>query len=134
MANEDGFDRALPRILIHEGGKVDNPEDTGSRTNRGITHRVYNSRRTKSNLPARDVHFIDDMEVAAISRLQYWDAVQGDALPEGRGEKRFPIPVQDPPHMGRLQAEGRNGRAGVDYFRVGLLTVHQQQREITRGH
>lgn len=97
MANERGFDRALPHILVHEGGKVNHPKDPGGRTNKGITQRVYNAWRAKSNLPARDVYLIDDMEVAAIYRFQYWDAVQGDALPEGVGYVVFDGAVNSGP-------------------------------------
>jgi len=85
MANERGFGRALPHILIHEGGKVDHPKDPGGRTNKSITLRVYNAWPAKSNLPAHDVCLIDDREVAVIYRFQYWDSVQVDVLPEGVG-------------------------------------------------
>lgn len=97
MANERGFDRALPHVLIHEGGKVNHPKDPGGRTNKGVTQRVYNAWRSKSNLPARDVYLIDDMEVAAIYRFQYWDAVMGDALPEGVGYVVFDGAVNSGP-------------------------------------
>jgi lysozyme family protein len=97
MANERGFDRALPHILIHEGGKVDHPKDPGGRTNKGITQRVYTAWRAKQNLPNRDVYQIDDMEVAAIYRFQYWDAVQGDAMPEGVGYVVFDGAVNSGP-------------------------------------
>lgn len=97
MANERGFDRALPHVLIHEGGKVNHPKDPGGRTNRGITQRVYNAWRSKSNRPPRDVYQIDDMEVAAIYRFQYWDAVMGDRLPEGVGYVVFDGAVNSGP-------------------------------------
>lgn len=97
MANERGFDRALPHVLIHEGGKVDHPKDPGGRTNKGITQRVYNAWRAKSNLPIRDVYSIDQMEVEAIYRFQYWDAVMGDALPEGVGYVVFDGAVNSGP-------------------------------------
>lgn len=97
MANERGFDRALPHILVHEGGKVDHPKDPGGRTNKGITQRVYNAWRAKSNLPARDVYEIDNSEVAAIYRFQYWEVVHGDALPEGVGYVVFDGAVNSGP-------------------------------------
>ena len=97
MAIERGFDRAIPHVLIHEGGKVDHPKDPGGRTNNGITQRVYNAWRSKSNLPPRDVYLIDDMEVAAIFRFQYWDAVMGDRLPEGVGYVVFDGAVNSGP-------------------------------------
>lgn len=97
MANERGFDRALPHILVHEGGKVEHPKDPGGRTNQGITQRVYNAWRAKSNLPARDVYLIDSTEVAAIYRFQYWDAIKGDFLPEGVGYVVFDGAVNSGP-------------------------------------
>lgn len=83
MTEERGFARALAHVLVHEGGKVDHPKDPGGRTNKGVTQRVYNAWRAKSNLPARDVYEISAAEVEAIYRFQYWDAVKGDFLPEG---------------------------------------------------
>lgn len=97
MENPRGFDRALPHILVHEGGKVDHPKDPGGRTNKGVTQRVYNAWRGKSNLPTRDVYLIDDIEVAAIYRFQYWDAVMGDRLPEGVGYVTFDGSVNSGP-------------------------------------
>ena len=77
------FADALKHVLVHEGGKVDHPKDPGGRTNMGITQRVYNGWRKKSNLPTRDVYQIDKMEVEAIYRFQYWEPIQGDQLPAG---------------------------------------------------
>ena len=37
------FSKALPRILVYEGGKVDNPRDPGGRTNKGVTQATFNS-------------------------------------------------------------------------------------------
>jgi lysozyme family protein len=79
----DAFKQALAAVLIHEGGKVDHAKDPGGRTNKGVTQRVYNAWRGKSNLPNRDVYDISDSEVEAIYRFQYWDAVKGDLLPKG---------------------------------------------------
>ena len=85
VAPVDRFRDALARVLVHEGGKVDHPADPGGRTNKGVTQRVYNAWRTKSYLPLRDVYLISDLEVEAIYRFQYWDAIKGDQLPPGIG-------------------------------------------------
>jgi len=77
------FHQALARVLLHEGGRVDHPKDPGGRTNKGITQRVYSSWRQKSSLPVRDVFEIDDIEVEAIYRFQYWQPIHGDLLPAG---------------------------------------------------
>jgi lysozyme family protein len=77
------FQQALAVVLVHEGGKVDHPKDPGGRTNKGITQRVYNAWRGKSNLPVKDVFGISNAEIEAIYKFQYWDAIKGDLLPAG---------------------------------------------------
>lgn len=78
-----GFKRSMPRLLVHEGGKVDDPRDPGGRTNEGVTQRVYNGYRRQKKQQTRDVYLISPQERDAIYRKQYWDAVKGDKLPEG---------------------------------------------------
>jgi lysozyme family protein len=79
------FTKALKRVLIHEGGKVDHPKDPGGKTNRGITQRVYNAWLGKSGQQPKDVYGITDAEVEAIYKFQFWDAIKGDYLPDGVG-------------------------------------------------
>lgn len=79
----DNFPRALARVLVHEGGKVDHPKDPGGRTNQGVIQRVYDGFRRNSKKPLQDVYLMTDAERDAIYRKQYWAAIQGDALPSG---------------------------------------------------
>ena len=79
------FAKALPRILVYEGGKVDDPRDPGGRTNKGITQATYNAFRRKLGLPVRDVWLITDAEVATIYKTMYWDKARGDQLQMGLG-------------------------------------------------
>ncbi len=80
-----GFERALPPLLVIEGGKVDDPRDPGGRTNQGVIQRVYNAWRTNQGLPQRDVYKMENHERDAIYRVQFWDAIHGDDLREGVG-------------------------------------------------
>lgn len=73
------FDKSLAAVLVHEGGYVNDPRDNGGATNKGITQRVYDAWRD----PNRSVELIDDSEVAAIYRINYWNAIKGDSLPGG---------------------------------------------------
>lgn len=82
MAAEN-FDRALSLVLASEGGYVDDPHDSGGRTNKGVTQRVYDAWRRGRGLAPRSVRFVASSEVAALYRRQYWDAVRGDDLPAG---------------------------------------------------
>lgn len=77
------YAKALPRILVYEGGKVDDPHDPGGRTNKGITQNTYNTFRRRQNLPVKDVYLISDAEVSAIYKAMYWDRIMGDRLPAG---------------------------------------------------
>lgn len=77
------FARCLARTVAHEGGRSDHPEDPGGRTNRGVTQRTYDAWRRSQRLKVRDVYRIEEKELQAIYRQQYWNAIQGDRLPAG---------------------------------------------------
>lgn len=77
------FTRALDLTLKYEGGWVDHPSDPGGPTMRGVTQRVYDRWRAKNGRPTRTVRKIEEDELQAIYRIQYWDLVHGDKLPDG---------------------------------------------------
>lgn len=77
------FAIVLPRVLAHEGGFVNDPDDPGGPTNRGVTQRVYDGYRKRNGLAPRSVRGITAEEIHEIYRDQYWDAVRGDDLPLG---------------------------------------------------
>jgi lysozyme family protein len=80
---QDDFAKALPRILVYEGGKVDNPADPGGRTNQGVTQATFNAWLREQGQSSRDVYTITAAEVSTIYKTKYWDMVQGDKLPAG---------------------------------------------------
>ena len=77
------FTKALSRVLVYEGGKVDDPEDPGGRTNKGITQATFNAFLRSHDAATRDVYGITDAEVSTIYKGEYWDRVRGDELPVG---------------------------------------------------
>jgi lysozyme family protein len=77
------YAKALARILVYEGGKVDDIDDPGGRTNQGVTQRTYSAWRRSQNLPQQGVYAMADAERDVIYKHGYWDAVRGDALPVG---------------------------------------------------
>lgn len=79
----DRFAICLPLVLKHEGGFVDHAKDPGGATNKGITQKTYDSWRDRKGQFRRSVRQIDNDEVAAIYRRDYWDAIKGDELPAG---------------------------------------------------
>lgn len=93
----DRFATCLPRVLKHEGGYSNHPNDPGGPTNRGVTQKVYDAYRAKRGLAIRSVKDITDHEIADIYRRQYWDAVRGDDLPIGVDYAAFDYAVNSGP-------------------------------------
>lgn len=77
------YPRAIANVLKWEGGKSDDKDDNGGRTNQGVTQRVYDGWRRNKGLPTRDVYDIDPLERDDIYSMQYWAPVKGDLLPTG---------------------------------------------------
>jgi len=82
MAQAD-FLRAMPRILVYEGGKVDDPRDPGGRTNQGVTQATYNAYLRSKGLTVQDVYLMVNTERDDIYFSMYWARDDGDALPVG---------------------------------------------------
>ena len=73
---------SLARVLAHEGGYSNHPNDPGGPTMKG-TQRVYDGFRKGKGLATRSVKSLTTAELNEIYVRQYWDAVQGDTLPAG---------------------------------------------------
>jgi len=80
---KDNFGPSLAAVLIHEGGYVNDPQDPGGATNKGVTQAVYDDWRTSHGLVHQSVRLIDPPELEAIYRKRYWDFIRGDQLPAG---------------------------------------------------
>lgn len=80
---KENFAPALACVLVHEGGKDDDPNDPGGRTAYGVIQVRYNQYRKAKGLPVRDVWLIEPAERTEIYKTMYWDVIRGDALPPG---------------------------------------------------
>ncbi len=76
------YDEALRRLLVHEGGYTNHPNDPGGPTNFGITIGDYR-RYVKPDATAADVRAMRIEDATAIYRSKYWNALRCDALPAG---------------------------------------------------
>lgn len=74
---------SLDKVLVHEGGYVNHPDDPGGPTNKGVTQRVYDDYREGRGLPRRSVKKITAAEVFEVYDRRYWDLIKGDHLPIG---------------------------------------------------
>jgi lysozyme family protein len=73
---------ALKRLLEHEGGYSNHPDDPGGPTNFGIT--IFDCRKyLKRDATADDVRVMTLSQAQAIYRAKYWDALRCDDLPAG---------------------------------------------------
>lgn len=83
---KENFDLFIREVLAVEGGYVNDPDDRGGATNRGITFSVYETY-------YQEVHGVSSTEMDHINlsrkeaeeiyKHYYWDVVAGDELPEG---------------------------------------------------
>lgn len=73
------FDLAFERLIGHEGGYVDHPEDPGKATKFGISSKSH---------PGEDIPGMTLERAKAIYRLKYWGPACCDALPD---ELKFPM-------------------------------------------
>jgi lysozyme family protein len=77
------FDLFLPLLLKFEGGYVDDPEDPGGETNKGITmstfqecsHEILGIDPTSENLRG-----LTDAQAGIIYKARYWDKIEGDSI------------------------------------------------------
>ena len=75
-------ERAIPKILLHEGGFVDHPNDPGGATNKGITIATFR-RYIKPSGTVADLKSLTTAQAVIVYKRQYWDAVCADMLPAG---------------------------------------------------
>lgn len=74
------FEKALKFVLKWEGGYVNNPNDKGGATNKGITQNTYNAWLQSQGKPSKDVKNITDAEVRDIYHKNYWLASGCDKM------------------------------------------------------
>jgi lysozyme family protein len=68
------FDLAFDRLMGHEGGYVNDPNDPGGETNWGVSKRSY---------PDEDIKAMTKERAKVLFRRDFWDRVNGDRLPDG---------------------------------------------------
>jgi lysozyme family protein len=114
------YDAALARLLEHEGGYTNHPQDPGGPTNFGIT--IFDYRKyVKPDAGADDVRAMTVDEAKAIYRAKYWDALHGDELPRGVDYVVFDYGVNS--GVGRAAKVLQRALGVADDGRIGPLTL-----------
>lgn len=115
------YPAAVKLVLKHEGGYVNNPNDNGGATNKGITQGTYDAFRKDRGLSTRTVKSITSAEIDEIYRKRYWDAVEGDQLAYGVDYAIFDFAVNSGPSRAAAFAQRI---AGVDDDgKIGPITI-----------
>jgi len=78
------FDVACDRLLGHEGGYVNDPNDPGGETNWGISKRSY---------PDVDIKALTRAGAKDIYRRDFWDRLKADTLHDGVAFQLFDFAV-----------------------------------------
>lgn len=77
------FELSLQPVLKWEGGYVNDLDDPGGATNKGVTQKVYDSWRRSKKLESQSVKFITNLEAEDIYYNRYWLAGKCHRLPDG---------------------------------------------------
>ncbi len=78
--SDENFEKMLSFILKAEGGYVNDRNDLGGETNKGITCAVYNKYRAGKGLKKQSVKYISDKEVREIYYNGYYKASGADRI------------------------------------------------------
>jgi len=108
---QNDFPSSLARVLVYEGGKVDDPRDPGGRTNKGVTQTTYNAWLAQQKRPAADVYNIPEADVQAIYKAEYWDRIGADSLPAGVDFCVYDAAVNSGPGRGAIWLQQALGEA-----------------------
>lgn len=77
------FSHYLPKILRHEGGFVNDPDDPGGATNKGVTLETFR-RYAVSDLGVEptleNLKQLTDDQAGIIYKKRYWDRLRGDEI------------------------------------------------------
>lgn len=68
------FDQAFDRLMLHEGGEVNDPNDPGGHTKYGVSKRSY---------PDEDIANMTKERAKVIFRRDFWDEINADKLADG---------------------------------------------------
>jgi lysozyme family protein len=89
---KDNFNQCLALVLKEEGGYVNDARDPGGRTNHGVTQKVWEDW-VGHPVTEADMKNLSIQDVAPLYKKNYWDKINGDALPLGIDYATFDMAV-----------------------------------------
>ena len=89
---KENFDKCFELVLEHEGKYVNDPRDPGGRTNLGVTQRAWETHLNRS-VTETEMRGLTPEAVKPFYKLNYWDKIKGDQLPNGVDYAAFDLAV-----------------------------------------
>jgi lysozyme family protein len=111
------FDQCVDKVLEHEGGYVNNPNDPGGETRFGISKRAY---------PQVDIKNLTREAAKEIYRRDYWERAQCDKLPPTLAYLLFDCAVNS--GIGQAVRFLQRAVGVADDGNIGPLTIAAVQR------
>jgi lysozyme family protein len=93
---QNNFEKCLAKMLAHEGGYVNHPQDPGGMTNLGVTKRVWEEW-VGHDVDEKQMRALTPETVAPLYKRKYWDAVRADELVAGVDYCVFDVAVNSGP-------------------------------------
>jgi lysozyme family protein len=93
---QSNFEKCLAKMLAHEGGFVNHPQDPGGMTNLGVTKRVWEEW-VGHDVDEKQMRALTPETVAPLYKRKYWDAVRADELVAGVDYCVFDVAVNSGP-------------------------------------
>lgn len=79
---QSNWERSLKKMLVHEGGYANHPQDPGGRTNLGVTQRVWEEWKGSPS-DENEMRSLTVEQVTPLYKKRFWDAARCDDLPAG---------------------------------------------------
>lgn len=93
---QSNFEACLKKLLEHEGGYVNHPDDPGGMTNLGVTARVWEEW-VGHPVDEKQMRALTPELVAPLYKRKYWDACRADELISGLDYCVFDVAVNSGP-------------------------------------
>jgi lysozyme family protein len=93
---KENFEKCLAKMLAHEGGFVNHPQDPGGMTNLGVTKKVWEEW-VGHEVDEKQMRALTPETVAPLYKRKYWDAIRADELVAGVDYCVFDVAVNSGP-------------------------------------
>lgn len=117
---KENFVPSLKKVLEHEGGFVNHPQDPGGMTNLGVTKRVWEEW-VGHPVDEKEMRSLTPEKIGPMYKKRYWDAIQGDELPAGVDYVVFDFAVNGGP--GRATKILQSAIGAAPDGKIGPLTM-----------